>query len=101
MGGGGFGSPSSDSCEPLGRCVGSGATMRGRVWLLVGVAIGVIVGGGGAFAASRYLITSANQIKPSVRAQLRGNRGARGPRGPRGLPGVQGQQGLQGKQGTP
>jgi hypothetical protein len=38
---------------------------------------------GGAVAATHYIITSTSQIKPSVRAALRG---ARGPRGPAGSP---------------
>jgi hypothetical protein len=30
--------------------------------LLVGIVIGALIGGGGAFAASRYVITNVNQI---------------------------------------
>jgi hypothetical protein len=53
-------------------------------------------------AATHYLITSTKQIKPSVVAQLKGNRGytgARGAIGPRGATGVAGSQGATGAQG--
>lgn len=72
-----------------------------RVWLLAGVVVGVVIGGGSAFAASRFIITSVNQIKPSVRAQLRGSRGPTGARGAQGVRGSQGLPGLQGEQGPP
>ena len=75
--------------------------MGRRAWLLAGVAVGVVIGGGSAFAASRYIITSVNQIKPSVRAQLRGSRGPTGARGAQGVRGAQGLAGLQGEQGPP
>ena len=65
---------------------------------------------GGAFGASRYIITSGSQIANGVipaskltadaRAALAGNNGARGPRGLRGETGAQGTQGVAGPQGV-
>jgi hypothetical protein len=53
---------------------------------------------GTSIAASHYLITSTKQIKPSVRAKLKGATGPRGrsvtgsigPQGPKGVPGIAG-----------
>lgn len=58
----------------------------------------VLALGGGALAAGHYLITSTQQIKPSV---LRHLKGAKGPKGPRGAVGPTGSAGLAGGAGSP
>ncbi|HLW94187.1 MAG TPA: hypothetical protein VKS25_02305 [Solirubrobacteraceae bacterium] len=84
---------------------------RLRVWTTV--VLSVFAGSllaGGAWAASRYLITSTAQIKPSVLATIeksardtakwaRGIAGAVGPPGPAGAPGAAGLAGAQGPAG--
>ena len=62
--------------------------------------IAVLLIASGATAATRYLITNVNQIKPSVRQQLKGNQGPRGFRGFTGATGLQGPQGAPGPQGA-
>ena len=54
----------------------------------------------GAAAATHYLVTSINQIKPSVRVALKGNRGPRGFAGTAGAAGAQGPQGVPGMAGA-
>ncbi len=54
---------------------------------------------GGAYAASKYLITSTKQISPKVLKELKGRAGLAGPAGAPGKEGVTGKEGLVGKEG--
>jgi len=71
-----------------------------RTILIAGVVALLVGAGGGAYAASRYVITNVHQIKPSVLAQLHGARGPQGPPGPQGPGGSQGIQGAAGPPGS-
>lgn len=55
---------------------------------------------GGAYAASKYLITSTKQISPKVLKELKGAKGPAGPTGPAGPPGPAGPAGKDGANGT-
>lgn len=54
---------------------------------------------GGAYAASKYVITSKKQISPTVLKQLKGARGQSGPAGAQGKEGAAGKEGAPGKDG--
>jgi hypothetical protein len=81
--------------------------MRKRLMGLAVVVVVLLVGAGVATGASRYLLTSTHQIKPSVLQALRSNdrgktgaRGNAGPTGTRGTTGQTGQAGLAGPAGA-
>lgn len=67
---------------------------------LVAATVGVLLVAGGAAAAGHFIITSVHQIKPSVRAELKGDRGPRGLTGATGTPGAPGLPGAQGVAGA-
>jgi hypothetical protein len=68
--------------------------------IILSTAVALLVLSGVGIAASRYLVTSLSQIKPSVVKQLRGATGARGTRGSQGTVGPQGSPGSPGPAGA-
>lgn len=78
--------------------------MRKRIspsFAIAATALFISLGGTGWAAANHYLITRASQIKPSVRAELRGERGPQGLQGLQGPAGPLGPRGIEGPQGAP
>ena len=71
-----------------------------RKVVVAAAVVGALAVTGGAAAANGWVISNIHQIKPSVRAQLKGNRGRQGPQGPQGPQGAQGSQGPQGIAGA-
>lgn len=61
----------------------------------------VLAMSGGAYAASKILITSTKQISPKVVKSLKGAAGSKGATGSQGSPGAAGPAGPQGPQGAP
>ncbi len=80
------------------------SNLRSRLtYANVGVTVAMLLAmSGGAYAATKYVITSTKQIKPSVLKQLVGKTGPQGPAGKDGAPGANGKDGapgLNGKEG--
>jgi hypothetical protein len=74
--------------------------IRGRVTARIALlaAVALAVSGASAYGASKYVITSSKQIKPSVLKELK-KPGPAGSNGANGAPGAQGPAGAQGAQG--
>src|SRR4051812_1282831 len=68
--------------------------------LVLSIAALGVATSGGAFAATKYVITSKHQISPKVLKQLKGNRGPAGARGAAGANGATGATGAQGPAGA-
>ncbi len=78
------------------------SVLRNRVGVsgIVAVVALVLAMTGGAWAASKYIITSTKQIKPSVLKALQGKTGPAGANGANGAPGAKGADGTNGTNGT-
>jgi len=76
--------------------------LRNRVGIpgVIAVVALVLAMTGGAWAASKYIITSTKQIKPSVLSALKGKAGPAGPAGANGTNGANGAPGAPGAPGT-
>ena len=86
--------PNLGGCSMTNRIVS--AIRRNLVaWLALFVALG-----GTGLATKRYLVTSPNQIKPSVLKQLKGRTGPTGPKGHAGSSGPKGEAGPKGEVGS-
>lgn len=72
----------------------------GTAGLVVAIVALIAALAGGAFAASKVIITSKNQISSKVRNELKGNQGAPGAPGAPGTAGANGKDGTNGTSGT-
>ena len=79
---------------------GTQRTRMSYAGVVATLALVLALSGGTAWAANRYLITSASQIKPSVRHSLRGYRGYRGYTGKTGTAATKGNTGATGAAGA-
>lgn len=74
--------------------------MRARLsYANVTSTIALVLALGGSAVAASYVITSTNQIKPSVLKKLKGRKGPAGPAGSPGVPGAAGVAGAKGDKG--
>ena len=79
-----------------GGSIEEGIVGKRSIGTIVVSIVAALVVTGGVAAASGYLITNIQQIKPSVRTALKGRQGPRGFTGPQGTPGPAGAPGADG-----
>jgi hypothetical protein len=85
----------------LGRLVVFSVLRRRVTFANVGVVVALVFAmSGGAYAASKFLITSTKQISPKVLKSLKGSTGPAGPAGPTGVTGPAGPAGVAGPAGS-